>query len=139
MTQQPYLGLGCLVEVSEITLNQARRHTRTDRFQRSHSIKHASTHRHQTCFKDHTQSSTQAHTCTDRQEDSCERVTSSSHRPLPARHTTNTRDEHPCPHLDSNPRSRQLSGFRCMPNAAQPPLSASVCTFLTYFKYINLS
>ena len=43
-----------------------------------------------------------------------------------------------CPHRDSNPRSRQLSGFRCTQNTARPPLSASICTFFTYSKQINV-
>jgi len=36
-------------------------------------------------------------------------------RPLPTQHTTNTKDEHECPHGDSNPRSqnfKQLQPFR---------------------------
>ena len=41
-------------------------------------------------FLDHTQLDTQTHT----RLDSSERVISSSQRPLPARHTTNTRGEH---------------------------------------------
>ena len=36
---------------------------------------------------------------------------SSSQRPLPTQHTTNTRDEHPCHQRDSNPRSQQSSGI----------------------------
>ena len=44
--------------------------------------------------------------------DACGRVISSTQRPLPTRHTTNTRDEHPCPHGDSNRRSQGWSGGR---------------------------
>jgi len=44
-------------------------------------------------------------------------VISSSQRPLPARHTTNTRDEHHCPQRVSKPRNQQSSGFRHKPNA----------------------
>ena len=47
--------------------------------------------------------------------DSSDRVISSSQRPLPAQHAKDTRDEHPCLNLDSNPRSRQSSGFRPTP------------------------
>jgi len=37
-------------------------------------------------------------------------VISSSQRPLPTQHTTNTRHEYPCHQRDSNPRSQQSSG-----------------------------
>ena len=36
---------------------------------------------------------------------SYERVISSSQRPLPTQHTTNTTDEHPSPKWDPNPQS----------------------------------
>ena len=36
---------------------------------------------------------------------------SPSQRPLPTQHTTNTTDKQPCPHWDSNPRSRHSCGF----------------------------
>jgi len=42
--------------------------------------------------------------------DSYKRVISSSRRPLPTQHTTNTREKHPCSQQDSNPRSYQLEG-----------------------------
>jgi len=33
----------------------------------------------------------------------------------------NTKDKHPCPYLDSNPRSQRWSGFRLTPWTAQQP------------------
>ena len=47
--------------------------------------------------------------------DSSEEVISSSHRPLPTEYTTNTRDEHPCPHRLSHPQFQQKKGFRTAP------------------------
>ena len=48
-------------------------------------------------------------------QDSSKRVISSSQRPLPVQHTTNTRGEHPCHQWDSNSLSQQWT-------AAQPSL-----------------
>jgi hypothetical protein len=39
--------------------------------------------------------------------------------------TTNTRDKHPCPQQDLNPRSQQSSGCRPMPKTTRPLRSAS--------------
>jgi hypothetical protein len=47
--------------------------------------------------------------------DTCERVVSSSQRPLPTQHTTNTWDKHKCRQWDSNPRSQQSTGCRPTP------------------------
>jgi hypothetical protein len=63
-------------------------------------------------------SHTTRHTRT--RQDSCERVISFSHRPLPAQHTVSIRDEHPCPPRDSNSRSPQSSGRRPTPQTARP-------------------
>ena len=52
------------------------------------------------------------HTETHARSDSSERVVSSSHRSLAAHHTTNTRDERPCPQRVSDPRTQQSSGRR---------------------------
>jgi hypothetical protein len=41
-----------------------------------------------------------------------------SQRMLPTQHTTNTRDEHPCPQRNSNPQSQQLRGFTPTPPMA---------------------
>jgi len=49
-------------------------------------------------FLDHTQLDTLT------RYDSFEGMMGSSKRPLPAQHTTNTRDKHPCPQQDSNPQ-----------------------------------
>jgi hypothetical protein len=56
-----------------------------------------------------------SHTDTHTLCDSSELIISSSQRPLPTQHTTNTRDERPCPQQDSNPRSQQSSGFKPTP------------------------
>jgi hypothetical protein len=45
---------------------------------------------------------TQLHKQTRSRLDSSERVITSSQRPLPAQHTTNRRDEYPCPQRNSN-------------------------------------
>jgi hypothetical protein len=47
------------------------------------------------------------HTHTHTRQDSSGQVKISSNCMLPTRHTTNTRDEHPYPKQDSNPRSQQ--------------------------------
>ena len=55
---------------------------------------------------------THAHTHTQSRKDFSGRVISSYQRPLPNKHTTNTRDEHPCPQRDSNSWSQQSTGRR---------------------------
>jgi hypothetical protein len=45
-------------------------------------------------------------------QDSSEQVISSSQRPLPTQHTTNTGKRHPCPLRYSKPRSQQSSSRR---------------------------
>ena len=47
-----------------------------------------------------------------------------SQRPLPAQHTTFTRDKEPCPQRDSNPQSQPTSGRRLTLQTARPPRSA---------------
>jgi len=42
-------------------------------------------------------------------------VITTSLRPLPTQHTTNTRDKHTCPQRDSNLRSQQYSCCRHAP------------------------
>jgi hypothetical protein len=55
-------------------------------------------------FLDHEQLDTHTHT---HPVGRSEGVISSSQKPLPKQNTTNTRDEHPVPQRDSNPRSQQ--------------------------------
>jgi len=40
------------------------------------------------------------------------------------KHTTHTRDRHPCPRQNSNPQSHQVSGCKPTPQTARPPESA---------------
>ena len=47
-------------------------------------------------------------------QNSSVRVIRLSLKPLPAQHTTNTKDEHPCPQRESNPRSQLSSGRRSL-------------------------
>ena len=47
-------------------------------------------------------------------------------RPLPTQHTTNTRDEQPCPQRHSNPLSLQSSGRKLIHWTAQAPGSATI-------------
>jgi len=65
---------------------------------------------------------THTHTHTHTQQDCSEWVTISSQRPLTTQHTTDTRNEHPCPQRDLNPRSQQS---RHTPQTARPPGSTS--------------
>ena len=61
--------------------------------------------------------------------DSPEPMISSSHRPLPTRHTTGARNEHPCCQRESNPRPQQSSGHRLTPYSARPsgsPVSVGI-------------
>jgi len=53
---------------------------------------------------------TQTHTYTHTWSDSFERAISLSQRPLLTQHTTNTRDDHPCPQGDPNPQFQQTNG-----------------------------
>jgi hypothetical protein len=69
---------------------------------RSHTIRHIDTH----------------------PVDSSERVISSSQRPLPTKHTTNTRDENPCLQWNLKPRSQQSSGLSITPQNERTPGSA---------------
>jgi IS4 transposase len=62
-------------------------------------------------FTSHTTRYTHTHT----RYDSTGRVISSSQRPLPTQSTTNTRDEHPYPHWDLNPRHQHSCGCRPTP------------------------
>jgi len=62
-----------------------------------------------------------------------ERVISPSHIPLLTTQTTNTTDEHPYSHRDSNPRFQLSSGLRRSPSTAGPPGSA-----LTGQKYFRI-
>ena len=55
------------------------------------------------------------HTHTHTRQGSSERVTNPSQRPLLTQHTTNTRGEHPCSQLESNPRSQRSSSCRPTP------------------------
>lgn len=50
--------------------------------------------------------------------DSCEQVSSSSQRLLPALHTTNLRDKRPCSQQNSGQQSQQSSSFRHTPLTA---------------------
>ena len=76
-------------------------------------------------FLDHTHTHTHTHTNTHTRQDSSERVISPLKRQLPAQHTTNIRDEKPCPQRDSNPPAQQSGGCRTKPQSAQPPGSAN--------------
>jgi hypothetical protein len=68
-------------------------------------------------FLDHTQTHQDTHAvgflCTSEQP--------IAQRPLPTQHTTNTRDEQPCPRRYSNPLSLQQSGRKRTHWTAQPP------------------
>ena len=55
---------------------------------------------------------THTNTHTHTRQYSTERVISSSHRPPPTQHTTNTSDPHPCPQRDSILPSQQWCGSR---------------------------
>ena len=48
-------------------------------------------------------------------------LNASSQKPLPAQHTTNSRDRHPCHQRDLNPQSQQQSGLKTTPWTARPP------------------
>ena len=65
-----------------------------------------------------------SHSDTHSRQDSSVRVISTSQRPLPTQHTTNTRDKPACPQRDSNPLSQQRSGCRRTPSTARPLGSA---------------
>ena len=67
-----------------------------------------------------------------------EQDSSSSYRPLPTQHTTNTTDEHPRPQRDSNPRPPQSSGRRPTPQTSRPLASACIPftgVIFVYFMY----
>ena len=99
--------------------------THTDTHSLTHSLTH--THTHSLTHTDapthslthplthsliHSLSHTHTHTHTHTHNDSSEQVISSSQRPLPTQHTTNTRDEYPRPQRNSIPQSEQSSGCR---------------------------
>ena len=59
-------------------------------------------------------------------QDSSGRVISQTQRPLPAQHTTPTRDREPIPRRDSNPQSQQCSSRRSTSQTARPMGSAEI-------------
>jgi hypothetical protein len=69
--------------------------------------------------------------------DPSERVISSSQRPLPAQLIPNTRDEHPCPQGDSNPRTQDSRSRRHTPLFARPSGSAFQGHFHHNFSCVN--
>jgi len=79
------------------------------------SRSHTHTRRH---TDSHTDTDTHTHTDTDTRYNPSEPVISSSHRPLPAQHTTH---KHPCPQRDSNPRTERSSCRRSTRWTAWPP------------------
>ena len=66
----------------------------------------------------------QTNNLTHTRQNSSKRVITWSQRSLPTQHRTNTRDAHPCPQRDSNPRSQQSINRKPSPQTSRPSVSA---------------